>query len=195
MKSLMTFIGVMIAFAAIVAVFFGGYLAISYVWQVYADLDATLRLILLSSFAVFLVGCFVLAGAIKLSAQLKNKGHLAEAKIALYKTMLDLYESYLSVSQAATAQSQNDLQIKLGELHAAMTLVADSSVIEAHRKLVAAVGNREDNDKLQPLYQQMISIMRQDLGHGKTIEEARLRFAVTSANAAHSSSAGHGVSA
>ena len=195
MKSLMTFIGVLIVLAAIAAVFYGGYLAIGYVWQLYAGLDATLRLTLLSSFAVFLVGCFVLAGAIKLSAQVKNKGHLAEVKINLYKTLVDLYESYLSGSQATTAQSQNEIQIRLGELNADMTLVACSSVIEAHRKLEAAVSHHEDDDKLQPLYQQLIRKMRHDLGHGTNIEETRLRFLVTSGQPAQSGSAGHGVSA
>ena len=195
MKSMTTFIVVLIVFSAIAAVFYGGYLAIGYTWHLYAELDATLRLILLSSFAVFLLGCFVLAGAIKLSAQVKNRGHLSEAKINLYKTMVDLYESYLSGSQASTAQSQKEIQIRLGELNADMTLVADSSVIEAHRKLEAAVSNREDDNRLQPLYQQLIRKMRQDLEHCTNIEETRLRFLVNSGQTAQSGSAGHGVSA
>ena len=195
MKSLTTFIVVFIVFAAIAAVFYGGYQAIGYVWQLYAELDATLRLILLSSFAVFLLGSFVLAGAIKLSAQVKNRGQLADVKINLYRTLVELYESYLSGSQATIAQSQKEIQIRLVELSADMTLLADSSVIEAHRKLEAAVINREDENMQRLLYQQLIRKMRQDLGHGTNIEETRLRFLVTSGQNAQSSSAGHGVSA
>ncbi|TKB25853.1 hypothetical protein FCL47_12210 [Desulfopila sp. IMCC35006] len=176
MKSQMTYIGVLMVFAAIAVVFFGGFLAIGYVWHLYVELDATLRLILLSSFAVFLVGCFVLAGAIKSSAQLKNKGRMVGAKINLYKTLVDLYGSYLSVSQAATAQSQKKTLGRISELNAEMTILADSSVIEAHRKLVEAISNNEAVEKLTVLYQQLIRKMRQDMGHSISIEESKLRF-------------------
>lgn len=176
MKSLITFIGTLIAFAAIGAVFYGGYLAMGYVWRLYATLDPTLLLILLSSFAVFLLGCFKLSGAIKSSAQLKNKGRLTEVKINLYKNLIILYGSVLSGSQLANAQLQKEIQNRLDELNPEMNLVADSSVIKAHRKLESALKDGENEDKLHMLYQHMVKKMRQELGHDATIDESRLKF-------------------
>ncbi len=176
MKSMTTFIGILMVFAAIAAVFYSGFLAIGYVWHLYVELDATLRLILLSSFAVFLVGCFVLAAAIKSSTQLKNKGRMVGAKINLYKTLVDLYESYLSVSQAATVQSQKETLARISELNAEMTILADSSVIKAYRNLLEAISNNEAVEKLTVLYQQLIRKMRQDIGHGTGIQESKLGF-------------------
>ena len=195
MKSMMTFIGVIIVLAAIAAMFYSGYLAVGYVWQLYAELDSTLRLILLSSFAVFLVGCFMLAGATKSAAQAKLKGQLAEAKIDLYKSMAGLYEEYFSGAQSGAMKSQQDVLTRLDAINAELSVIAGSAVIEAHRKLKATLSNREDDDKSQALYQQLIKIMRHDLGHGTHIDETKMKFLLTRDQAVDSDSAGHGVSA
>ena len=176
MKSFFTILGVLIITSTIGAAFYYGYLAIGYLRHMYVGIDATQRLIILSAFTVFLFGCFLLAGAIKSSAKLKNKGRLVKERINLYKTIIGLYESVLFGSRAVTAQSQKAVQIKLGELNTEMILMTDGAVIKAHRKLEIALINGEDEDALHSLYQQLVRKMRQDLGYGPNIDETRLSF-------------------
>lgn len=194
MKSIMTFFGVLIILAAIAAVFYGGYQIVGYIWQLYAGLEATLRLILLSTFVVFLFGCFIVSGAIKSSAQIKLKGQLAELKIDLYKSLIGLYEQYFSGAESGMG-SQTDLLTSLAALNAELTVIAGSAVIESHRKLEAALSHCEGDDKSQALYQQLIKKMRLDLGHGTHIDETKLKFLVTRDQAGQSGSEGHGVDA
>lgn len=194
MKSIMTLFGVLIVLATIAAVFYGGYLTIGYIWQLYAGLEATLRLILLSIFAVFLLGCLIVSGAIKSSAQIKFKGQLAESKIDLYKSLVGLYEQYFYGTESGMGSEKN-LLTNLAALNADLTVIAGSAVIESHRKLEAALSHSEDSDKSQVLYQQLIKKMRLDLGHGTHIDESKLKFLVTRVQAGQSGTAGHGVGA
>jgi hypothetical protein len=156
MKSIMTFIIVAIVLAAIASVFYGGYLVTGYIWQLFYGIDSTLRLILLSTFAVFLFGCFIIAGALKSASQTKLKAQFTEAKIDLYKTLVGLYEAYFSALQSGVKTSQQDTLLKLEEMNAELSMIAGGTVIESHRKLEQAVQRQESEESLSPLYQQLI---------------------------------------
>ena len=180
MKSLTTFIGVLIVLSAIGALFYGGYLAIGYVWQLFFELDATPRLILLSSFAVFLLGCFIVAGALKSDVRAARKRNLQEAKLQLYKSLIESYRPCFEEGVEPDYQLYKDTLNKLDELQVDMQIVSSNAVIEAHQRLSTALANRDEQDRLNSLFQQLIKNVRQDLGHGSGYDETRLKFLLLS---------------
>ena len=184
----MTFIVVAIVLAAVALVFYGGYLAIGFIWQLFYGIDSTLRLILISSFSVFLFGCFIIMGALKSAAQTKLKAQLSEAKINLYKTLVGLYEVYFSALQSGVKNSQQDTLLKLEEINAELSIIAGSTVIESHRKLKKAVQRQESAELLATLNQQLIKKIRQDLGHTPNLDETRLKFLIINQKTAESTS-------
>jgi hypothetical protein len=194
MKSLMTFIVVVIVLSAIASVFYGGYLALVYIWQLFDSMDSTLRLILLSSFTVFLLGCLIIAGALKSAAQSKLKAQLSEAKIALYKTIVEVYETYFSALQDGIKAEQQQALHKLQAKAAELNVVAGSAVIECYRKLDQSILNHESENSQSSQYQQLIKKMRQDLGHTPNLDETRLKFLTLNKQTAETASHQHEVS-
>ncbi len=194
MKSIMTLIVVLIVVSIIGTVFYAGFLSIGYIWQLFAELESTLRLVLLSSLAVFMVGCFIVAGAIKKSAQTQLKIELMESKIELYKSLCALYERYFSSNDSAI-NNQQDMLESLDAIKTEFNLIADSSVIEVYRKLESALMKTVEYNEQLALYQQLIIKMRKDLGHGTHIDESRLKFLVSINKDGKADSEGHGVSA
>jgi len=195
MKSITTFLAVVFVLAVMASVFYGGYLAIVYIWQLFSGIDATLRLILLSSFAVFLLGCFIIAGALKSASQTKLKAQLTEAKIGLYKTLLGLHDARLSALQSGGGTSQADILLKLEDINAEINMVAGGSVIASHRKLEQAISRQESGESISVLHQQLVKKMRQDLGHAPNLDESRLRFLVINQKISESANRERGASA
>ncbi len=195
MKSLMTFIVVVIVLAVIASVFYGGYLALVYTWHLFDGLDATLRLTLLSSFVIFLLGCLIIASALKSAAQTRLKAQLSDTKIDLYKTMVEVYEVYFSALQAGIKTQQQDALLKLQGKAAELNVAAGSAVIECFRKLDQSIQNHDSVDSQTSQYQQLIKKMRQDLGHGSNLDETRLKFLIMHQHAAGLNSEQHEVSA
>lgn len=194
MKSIMTFIVITIVLSAIAAMFYGGYLALVYIWHLFDGLDSILRLVLLSSFTVFLLGCFIISGALKSAAQTKLKAQLSEAKIELYKTMVEIYEAYFSALQAGINADQQQALHKLQDKAAELNVVAGSAVIECFRKLDQSILNHESESSQSSHYQQLIKKMRQDLGHTSNLDETRLNFLILNKETAKATSPQHEVS-
>jgi hypothetical protein len=191
MKSLITFIGVVIVFAAIAAVFYGGYLVAEYLWSLYVELDAVIRLVLLSSMAAILLGCLVIAGAIKTSVQFNNKGHLTEAKIRLYKTLVEIYKPYIISPDQTLRQMNSDALISLSEIDADMQILSAGAVLEAHGKLESALRNRDEQDQVNKLFQRLI---RRDLGHSPNNNEIKLSYLLPTARVESAERSSPGVS-
>ena len=194
-KSIMTFIVVAIVLASIASVLYGGYLVIDYIWQLFYGIDFTLRLILLSIFAVFLLGCFIIAGALKSAAQTKLKTQLSEAKIDLYKTLVSLYQVYFCALKSGIKTSPQDTLLKLEELNAELSIVADSTVIELHQKLEQAIQQQESEESQSTLFHKLIKDMRQDIGHTLNLNETRLKFLIINQKSSKPTSCKHEVSA
>ncbi len=194
MKSITTFIVVTLVLSVIAALFYGGYLAIVYIWHLFDGLDTTLRLVLLSSFAVFLLGCFLISGGIKSAAQTRLKAQLSDTKIDLYKAMVEVYDVYFSALQAGVKTQQQDALLKLQAKAAELNVIAGSAVIECFRKLDQSIQNRESVDALTSQYQQLIKKMRQDLGHSTNLDETRLKFLILNKQNAETASHQHEVS-
>lgn len=195
MKSIMTFIVVVIVLAAIAFVFYGGYLALVYIWHLFDGLDDTLRLTLLSSFVVFLLGCLIIASALKSAAQTQLNAQLSGAKIGLYKSMVGLYDEYFSVMLADVKNAHQDMQPELKAMNAEFNVVAGGSVIDCYRKLEQSIRGHQSEEKQVANYQQLIKKMRQDLGHTTNLDETRLNFFNQAAENKNASAAHHEVNA
>ena len=89
MKSITTFIGVLLVLTALAALCYGGYLGLVYLWQVYAGLDVVVRVVLLSAMAVMLLSALVVAGAIKSAGLAASRRPLAAARLRLYRSLVE----------------------------------------------------------------------------------------------------------
>lgn len=194
MKVISTLFVIFLVLAAIGGLFYGGYVAIGYLWNVYSELEVVTRVALLSSMAVVLLGSLIIAGAVKTVAETGTKGKLTEAKLILYISLVGLYEQYISGSQQPAQQTQTETITKLSELEAELLILASSAVIDVHGKLKAAVKNRGKSEKLAVLFQQFVKSIRRDLGHGPNYDESKLKFLVTSDPVISPERPGHDVS-
>lgn len=175
MKPILTIFGVFLFIAALVASLYGCYLAAGYLWNLYAELDAVIRLVLLSSLAVLLLASLIIAGSIKKAAQIKNKSQLIEAKLKLYPLVVQSYQQYMTSTGPTAQKIKTESLTKLNELETDLMLLASSSVIEIHRKLQAALDEYE-SESFALLVQQLIKSIRRDLGHASHYDESKLKF-------------------
>jgi hypothetical protein len=173
MKSLFTFIGVLIVLAAIGALCYGGYLGLVYLWQVYAGLEELVRIVLLSAMAVVLLSAFIIAGAIKASGQTARKSQLNDAKLRLYQSLVEAYKPYFADSEQTSQQTMAGVCASLDALQAEMQVLSASSVLESHGKLEAALRNREAQQLVEEMFQKLVNAIRRDLGHGAHYDESR----------------------
>ena len=175
MKKIFTMFGVLLALSVLGAGLYGCYLAVGYLWSLYTDLDAVIRLALLSSMAALLLASMIVAGSIRKAAQLNSSSHLMEAKLNLYKSVVETYQQYPGVLHTPTQQTRVESIAGLQQLEAELTILASAPVIEAQRKLQTAIETKE-TDSLAILFQQLIKSIRRDLGHGSGYDESKLRF-------------------
>lgn len=195
MKSLFTLAGVLLGIAAIVAVFYGGYLAIVYLWQVYSELDAVVRIVLLSTMAAVLIGALLIAGAIKASGLAANRGQLMEAKLRLYKSLVEICEPYFASIDQSQKQTYAEMLDKLSEIEAEMQILSAGPVLESYGKLETAFRNRDEGEQARKLFQKLIIDIRRDLGHAPNYNESKRKFLVTSSREKNVETPGHGISA
>jgi hypothetical protein len=175
MKTIFTMFGVLVALGALGAGLYGCYLVAGYLWGFYADLDAVFRLVLLSSIVALLLASMIVAGSIRKAAQLNSSSRLMEAKLNLYKSVVEAYQKNPGVLPAPTRQMQAESIARLQQLEAELTILASGPVIEAQRKLQTAFEGNE-TDSLATLFQQLVKSIRRDLGHGSGYDESKLRF-------------------
>ena len=180
MKSILTLIAVIVVLGIISALFYGAFNVIGYLWSIYSELELVVRIVLLSSMAVVLVGSFIVAGAIKTMALTNNKGRLMEAKLNLYKSLVGLYEQYISNEKQPSQKEKSEILISLKELESEMLILASSSVLGIHGKLETELHDQHCREKLISLFQQLIKSIRRDLGHGKNYDETKLKFLINS---------------
>ncbi len=160
MKFLLTLTGVLIIFAAIAAMCYAAYLGAAYLWQFYASLDELIRTLTLSAMSTVLIAAMIISAAIKSSARTSSKAQLMEAKLCLYKHLVE-----------------TETRQEFEELKAEMQILSSSSVLEAYAKLDQAMLAGESTDIL---FKQLIKSMRRDLGHGSGYDENRLKFLLAS---------------
>ena len=177
MKSIFT---IVLVLTVIGAIFYGGYYAIDSLWLLYSELESVVRIVLLSSMAVVLVGSFIVAGAIKTMAFANNKGRLMEAKLNLYKSLVALYEQYVSNEKQPSQKEKTEILTSLKKLESEMLILASSSVLSIHGKLETELHDQQGREKLVSLFQQLIKSIRRDLGHGKNYDETKLKFLINS---------------
>ena len=177
MKSFFTLTGVVFAFAVIGALFYGGYLAIVYLWQVYADMDTSVRIILLSAMATALVSALIIAGAIKTSGIPSDKT-LLDAKLRLYMSLVETYKTFLTSRDQPSQQLYSDVLTSLSKRESDMQILAAAAVLEKHEKLETALHNRDGQDRVNILFQNLIKSIRNDLGHAPGYIESKLNFLV-----------------
>ncbi|HRF06661.1 MAG: hypothetical protein AW09_000667 [Candidatus Accumulibacter phosphatis] len=162
MKTIMTFSGVLLVLAAIAAIFYGGYVAIEQVWQLFMALDATLRLVALSSLVVVLLGALIIGGAIRSVAQGAERARLFDARLALYRGLLEHYENLLS---AASASERAQQASALESLQVDIALLASRQIMDARQRLERAIESGADRDAMQSGFRRLVVEMRRDLGH------------------------------
>jgi hypothetical protein len=179
MKSFFTLTGVVFALTAIGALFYGGYLAIVYLWQIYAEIDTSVRIILLSAMATVLVSALIIAGAIKTSGIPSDKT-LLDAKLRLYRTLVETYKTFLTSVDQPSQQLYSDVLTSLSKVESDMQILAAAAVLEKHEKLETALQNRDGQDRVNALFQNLIKSIRNDLGHAPGYIESRLSFLVQS---------------
>ena len=156
MKSLFTFIGVLIVLAAIGALCYGGYLGLVYLWQVYAGLEELVRIVLLSAMAVVLLSAFIIAGAIKASGQAARKSLLNDARLRLYKSLVEAYKPYFADSEQTSQQTMTEVCASLDALQAELQILCAGGVLENHGKLEAALRNRQPQEQIEDLFQKLV---------------------------------------
>ena len=175
MKTIFTMFGVLVALGALGAGLYGCYLGAGYLWGFYADLDAVIRLVLLSSIVALLLASMIVSGSIRKAAQLNSSSRLMEAKLNLYRSIVEVYQQFPGALHAPTQQTRAESIAKLHQLETELTILASGHVIEAQRKLQKAVEDKEV-DSLTMLFQQLVKSIRRDLGHGSGYDESKLRF-------------------
>jgi len=190
MKTSLVLVIVILVLAVFGGIFYGGYYAVGYLWDLYASLDAVIRIVLLSSMAVLLIGSLIIASAVKASALAASKDSLREAKLNLYKSLLGLYEQYIANPQQGTAE----ILAKLGKLESEVLILASNSVLNIHGKLQSALNSHEDEKILTDLLQQLIKSIRRDLGHGPIYDDSKLKCLITPGQVENKDSTGTGVS-
>jgi len=171
MKTSLALVVFTLVLAVFGGIFYGGYYAIGYLWDVYASLDAVIRIVLLSSMAALLVGSLIIAGAIKASSQAARKDRLMEAKLNLYMSLLGSYEQYIANPQ----QAKTEILSKLSGLDTEVMILASNSVLNIHGKLESAINSHDDEIILNDLLQQLIKSIRRDLGHGPIYDDSKLK--------------------
>lgn len=177
MKLLFTLLGAFIAVTAIGVLFYGGYLAIVYLWQVYAGIDMSVRIILLSAMATVLLSALIIAGSIKTSGMPLNRT-LLDAKLRLYMSLVETYKSFLTSRDQPSQQLHSDVLTSLSKMESDMQILAAAAVLEKHEKLETALRNRDRQDHVNTLFQNLIKSIRNDLGHAPSHIESKLSFLV-----------------
>ena len=194
MKTIFTMFGVLLALSVLGAGLYGGYLAAGYLWDFYADLDAVIRLVLLSSMTALLLASMIVAGSIRKAAQLNSNSRLMKSKLNLYKSVVEAYQQYPSMLHAPTQQTRTESIARLHQLETELAILASGPVIEAHRKLQVALEEKQE-DNFARLFQQLVKSIRRDLGHGSGYDESKLRFLMQAEGETHSNTPVHGSSA
>jgi hypothetical protein len=177
MKSFFTLIGVVFTLTAIGAFCYGGYLAIVYLWQVYAGMDTSVRIILLSAMATVLIGALIIAGAIKTSGISSDKT-LLDAKLRLYMSLVAAYKALFTSRDQPSQQIYSDVLTSLSMIESDMQILSAAAVLENHEKLETALHSREGRDRVNELFQNLIKSIRRDLGHAPSHIESKLNFLV-----------------
>lgn len=190
MKTSLALVVFTLVLAVFGGIFYGGYYAIDYLWDLYASLDSVTRIVLLSSMAAVLVGSLIIAGAIKASTQAVSKNRLIEAKLNLYMSLLGLYEQYIANPQ----QEKTEILSKLSKLESEMLILASNSVLNIHGKLESAINSHDDEIILNDLLQQLIKSIRRDLGHGPIYDDSKLKCLITPGQVKNADSSNTGVS-
>ena len=195
MKSLFTLIGILIVIAAVGALFYGGYLGAVYLLHVFAELETVIRIVLLSVGAVMLISALIVAGAIKTASFAANTGQLVDAKLRLYKSLVEIYKPYFVSPDQPPHQVYSDVLTNLSEIKTEMQILSGGTVLGIHQKLEAALQNRDDGEQVKILFQKLIKSIRRDLGHGSNFDESKLTFLINSSRVENTESVDHNVSA
>ena len=177
MKSIFTLTGALVAIAAVGTVFYAGYLAIVYLWHVYAELDTVVRIILLSIMVTLMIAALIISGAIKTVGLTASKG-LSGAKLQLYKSMVEAYKPYFSYLGQPSQQCCSEVLTRLTEFEAEAQILSAGDVLGIHRKLESALRNGDERDQVDKLFQNLIKSIRRDLGHAPSHIESKLSFLV-----------------
>ena len=194
MKTIFTMFGVLVALGALGAGLYGCYLAAGYLWNLYTNLDAVIRLVLLSSMVALLLASMIVAGSIRKAAELNSSSRLMEAKLNLYKAVVEAYQQYPGVLHTPTQQTRAESIARLQQIETELAILASAPVIEAHRKLQVALETKQE-DNFAPLLQLLVKSIRRDLGHGSGYDESKLRFLIQAERETHGRTPVHGSSA
>jgi hypothetical protein len=176
MKSLYTLTGILIVITAIGALFYGGYLGLIFLWQVFAELEFVVRTVLLSAMSVIVIGALIVASAIKTAGASEGKQQLAIRKLDLYKSLIDIYKPVFESAEPASHLQHSDVLSKLRALDTEMQLLSVSQVLTLHSKLTSALQNRENHEQTDSLFRQLIKAIRRDLGQAPGYDESKLKF-------------------
>ncbi|MCP4494534.1 MAG: hypothetical protein GY820_45630 [Gammaproteobacteria bacterium] len=180
MKSLLTLTGILLVLAAIGAFFYAGYIGAIYLWQVYAELDAVIRIVLLSIMSVGLITALILAAAIKTTSTASTKGQLFEAKRQLYKTLVEGLKPFFATPDQLSQQDYSQVQDNLHGIMAEIQILASAAVLDSVSKLEIALGDRHDAEAIIAVIEKLVKNIRRDLGHGANYDETRLKYLVSS---------------
>lgn len=194
MKSLSAYFFLILLAGVVSAVFYGGYLAIIFLWNIYSELDLVIRIVLLSSMTAVLIASIIISAAVKSAAQTINQGHLIEAKLELYKLLIKLYQQCITIPKQPAQQDKTEILSSLNELESELLILASSSVLSVHGKLKAGLHETIGREKLDALLQQLIKSIRYDLGHGQSYDETKLKFLISPAQLKNNHHSDSGVS-
>ncbi len=178
MKSLFTLIGVFIVLAAMGALFYGGYLGLIYLWEVYAGLDEVIRIVLLSAMAAFLLSAFVIAAAIKSAGQAAHKSQLSEPKLRLYEALVESCRPVFAPADRPAQRAYAGALASLAAIDAEMQILAAGPVLATYGKLAAALRDRDDPKQINSLWQRLVKSIRRDLGHGSSYDETKFKLMI-----------------
>jgi len=178
MKFIFTMLVVTLVLTAIGGIFYGGYLGLVYLWQIYAGLGEVIRIILLSAMATVMLAAFVIAGAIKTARSMAQMMQLKEPKLRLYQSLIEVY---IPVFKASTQPSHQALRDSLDALWTDLQILSTSRVLDCHTRLEAAIYDRQPSKQIEELFQKLIKAIRRDLGHGTHYDETKLKILLNSA--------------
>lgn len=164
MKTLSGLLLVVLGFAILAGLIYGGYYLVETLWTYYTALEFTVRVILLSAMASIFFAAVIVAASIKSSAKIALTSPVISEKIALYKKLIEIQFSTNGASKG------------LEQLRPTAVLLASGSVLEIVEKIISLADDDNNYDgKLNGLYSQLIKNIRLEMGHKSTIGDPKIQ--------------------
>ena len=165
MKTLSSFITLLIVIAIIGGIIYYSYDGIVYLTNLYATLEATTRIILLSTLATLIACAVIIASAIKNANSGTRSKPILESKLRLYSSLVEIYKPAALENRSDKNKVRQYILSNLETIESELQIIAAGPVLAQHKKLRQNLTETGKEEEFASLYQQLIKVIRRDLGH------------------------------